>query len=36
MSGQIVQAARMGFGSLDPTEIRRAVHRLAQARRDLR
>jgi GntR family transcriptional regulator/MocR family aminotransferase len=35
MSGQIVQAARMGFGSLDRTEIRRAVHRLAQARRDL-
>jgi GntR family transcriptional regulator/MocR family aminotransferase len=35
MIGQSVQAARLGFGSLDPTEINRAVHRLAQARRDL-
>jgi GntR family transcriptional regulator / MocR family aminotransferase len=35
MTGQTVQAARMGFGSLDATEIRRAVHRLAQAQRDL-
>jgi GntR family transcriptional regulator/MocR family aminotransferase len=35
MTGQTVQAARMGFGSLDATELRRAVHRLAQARRDL-
>jgi GntR family transcriptional regulator/MocR family aminotransferase len=35
MTGQAVQAARMGFGSLDATELRRAVQRLAQARRDL-
>jgi GntR family transcriptional regulator / MocR family aminotransferase len=35
MTAQSVQAARMGFGSLDATEIRRAVNRLAQARRDL-
>jgi GntR family transcriptional regulator / MocR family aminotransferase len=35
MIGETVQAARMGFASLDPTEINRAVHRLAQARRDL-
>ena len=35
MTGQSVAAARMGFGSLDAAEIRRAVQRLAQARRDL-
>jgi GntR family transcriptional regulator / MocR family aminotransferase len=35
MTGQNVQAARMGFGSLDTSEISRAVHRLMQARRDL-
>jgi GntR family transcriptional regulator/MocR family aminotransferase len=36
ITGQPVQAARMGFGSLTPTEIQKAVHRLALAKRDLR
>ena len=36
MTGQTVQAARMGFGSLAPPELEKAVQRLAQARRDIR
>jgi GntR family transcriptional regulator / MocR family aminotransferase len=35
MTGQSVESIRMGFGSLAPAEIQKAVHRLAQARRDL-
>jgi GntR family transcriptional regulator/MocR family aminotransferase len=35
MDGQMIQAVRMGFGSLDPAEIERAVDRLVKARRDL-
>jgi GntR family transcriptional regulator/MocR family aminotransferase len=35
MDGQGVQAARMGFGSMDPAEIARAVDRLVEARGDL-
>ena len=35
MTGQPISAARMGFGSLAPAEIERAVDRLGLARRDL-
>jgi GntR family transcriptional regulator/MocR family aminotransferase len=35
MTEQTISAARMGFGSLNPAELERAVDRLAQARRDL-
>lgn len=35
MVGEAIQATRMGFGSLDPSELGRAIERLSLARRDL-
>jgi GntR family transcriptional regulator/MocR family aminotransferase len=35
MSGETIQASRMGFGSLNPAELGRAVDGLVKARRDL-
>jgi GntR family transcriptional regulator/MocR family aminotransferase len=35
MAGEAIQAARMGFGSLNPAELGRAVDGLVRARRDL-
>jgi hypothetical protein len=35
MANEVIQGARLGFGSLNASEIAMAVDRLAQARHDL-